>query len=125
MTADDVCAFLVLMEKHRVAVWLDGGWAVDASLGCQTRRHSDVDIVIEERYVAAAVSALQVAGYAPVPRPDTRACNFVMGDSAGRQVASTSSSWMSMDAASMARPRTNSFTRRKLLRGRELSAIEQ
>jgi lincosamide nucleotidyltransferase A/C/D/E len=86
MTADDVCAFLVLMEKHRVDLWLDGGWAVDASLGCQTRRHSDVDIVIEERYVAAAVSALQFAGYAPVPRPDTRACNFVMGDSAGRQV---------------------------------------
>jgi lincosamide nucleotidyltransferase A/C/D/E len=86
MTADEVCAFLALMEKNRVDVWLDGGWAVDASLGCQTRRHSDVDIVIEERYVADAVSALQVAGYAPVFRPDTRACNFVMGDSAGLQV---------------------------------------
>jgi hypothetical protein len=29
MTADDVCAFLALMEKHRIDVWLDGGWAAD------------------------------------------------------------------------------------------------
>ena len=86
MTADDVCAFLALMEKHRIDVWLDGGGAVDASLGRQTRRHSDLDIVIEERDVRAAVSALQDVGYAPVPRPDTRAWNFVMGDNAGHQV---------------------------------------
>src|SRR2546425_10216770 len=86
MTADDVCAFLALMEKHRVDVWLDGGWAVDAALGRQTRRHSDVDIVIEERDVPAAVSTLQDVGYAPVPRPDTRAWNFVMGDNASHQV---------------------------------------
>lgn len=86
MTADDVRAFLALMENHGIDVWLDGGWAVDASLGRQTRRHSDVDIVIEERDVPAAMSALQDAGYAPVPRPDTRAWNFVMGDSAGHQV---------------------------------------
>jgi lincosamide nucleotidyltransferase A/C/D/E len=86
MTADEVCAFLALLDKHRVDVWLDGGWAVDASLGSQTRRHDDVDIVIEERDVPAAVSALKDAGYAPVPRPDTRAWNFVMGDNAGRLV---------------------------------------
>ena len=52
MTADEVCSFLALMDKHRVNVWLDGGWAVDASLGHQTRRHGDVDIVIEERDVS-------------------------------------------------------------------------
>ncbi len=86
MTVDEVCAFLALMDKHRVEVWLDGGWAVDASLGYQTRRHGDVDIVIEERDVSTAVSALNDAGYAPVPRPDTRAWNFVMGDKAGRLV---------------------------------------
>jgi lincosamide nucleotidyltransferase A/C/D/E len=86
LTADEVGAFLALMDKHRVGVWLDGGWAVDASLGYQTRPHGDVDIVIEERDVAVAVCALKDAGYAPVPRPDTRDWNFVMGDHAGRQV---------------------------------------
>jgi lincosamide nucleotidyltransferase A/C/D/E len=79
MTADDVGAFLVLMDTLGVRVWLDGGWAVDACLGSQTRRHDDLDIVIEERDVPAAVSALRARGYSPVPRPDTRAWNFVMG----------------------------------------------
>jgi hypothetical protein len=83
MTKDEVCGFLALMDNLRVEVWLDGGWAVDTCLGYQTRHHDDLDIVIEERYVSTAVSALKHAGYAPVPRPDTRACNFVLGDKAG------------------------------------------
>ena len=69
-----------------IHVWLDGGWAVDACLGSQTRAHADLDIVIEERDVAAAVGALRARGYVPVPRDDTRAWNFVLGDVAGRQV---------------------------------------
>src|SRR6266487_1392673 len=59
---------------------------VDACLGCQTRRHSDLDIVIEERDAPTAVAALRERGYAPVPRDDTRAWNFVLGDDAGHQV---------------------------------------
>ena len=86
MTADDVCGFLALMEAHGIRVWLDGGWAVDACLGSFTRRHCDLDIVIEERYVPVAVAALQRRGYAPVPRPDTRAWNFVLGDDTGHQI---------------------------------------
>jgi lincosamide nucleotidyltransferase A/C/D/E len=86
MTADDVCGFLDLMEAHGIRIWLDGGWAVDACLGSQTRHHADLDIVIEERDVPVAVAALQRRGYAPVPRPDTRAWNFVLGDAAGHQI---------------------------------------
>src|SRR4029434_7175033 len=127
MTADDVCAFLALMETHRVDVWLDGGWAVDAALGRQTRRHSDVDIVIEERDVPAAVSTLQDVGYAPVPRPDTRAWNFVMGDNAGHQVDFhvILIDEHGRDAAATARQRTVRFTRQGPLRGPELSAPAQ
>ena len=69
MTADDVCGFLAVMDVHGIRVWLDGGWAVDACLGSQTRPHGDVDIVIEERDVTVAVAALQGRGFAPVPRP--------------------------------------------------------
>jgi len=86
MTADDACGFLALMEAHGIRVWLDGGWAVDACLGSWTRRHCDLDIVIEERDVPVAVAALQRRGYAPMPRPDTRAWNFVLGDDTGRQI---------------------------------------
>jgi lincosamide nucleotidyltransferase A/C/D/E len=86
MTADDVCEFLELMSFHGIRVWLDGGWAVDACLGSQRRAHGDLDIVIEERDVAAAVRALRAHGYLPVERSDSRAWNFVLGDAAGRQV---------------------------------------
>jgi lincosamide nucleotidyltransferase A/C/D/E len=86
MTADDVCGFLALMDADGVRVWLDGGWAVDACLGSQTRRHGDLDIVIEERHVPTALAALQRCGYAPVPRADTRAWNFVLGDDVGHQI---------------------------------------
>jgi lincosamide nucleotidyltransferase A/C/D/E len=86
MTADDVGGVLSMMDTSGIRVWLDGGWAVDACLGSQTRRHGDLDVVIEERDVPAAVAALRGRGYAPVARDDTRAWNFVLGDDAGHQV---------------------------------------
>ena len=47
MTAEAVGGVLSLMETQRIRIWLDGGWAVDACLGAQTRRHGDLDIVID------------------------------------------------------------------------------
>ena len=87
MSADDVCGFLDQLDAHSIRIWLDGGWAVDACLGSQTRRHGDLDIVIEERDVPVAVAALRGRRYTPVPRHDTRAWNFVMGDDTGHQIA--------------------------------------
>jgi lincosamide nucleotidyltransferase A/C/D/E len=75
MTEADVCAFLDLVESLGIEVWLDGGWAVDAWLGRQTRRHADVDIVIETAALAILVDALRARGYDDVPRDDTRAWN--------------------------------------------------
>lgn len=86
MTAADVGAFLDLVDGLRVRVWLDGGWAVDACLGAQTRRHADLDIVVEDRHLATIVDALSGRGYGPVPRDDTRPWNFVLGDDAGHEV---------------------------------------
>jgi lincosamide nucleotidyltransferase A/C/D/E len=86
MTAKDVCEFLSLIDRLGVRIWLDGGWAVDACLGSQTRRHEDLDIVIEGRDVPAVLAALEKLRFRPVPRPDTSAWNFVMGDDGGHQV---------------------------------------
>jgi lincosamide nucleotidyltransferase A/C/D/E len=86
MTAEDVCDFLNLMGRYDIHIWLDGGWAVDACLGSQTRRHCDVDIVIEQRNADVANTALQRLGYMPVSRPDTRPWNFVLGDPDGCQI---------------------------------------
>ena len=72
MDADRVLDLLSQLEARGIAVWLDGGWAVDALLGEQTRVHDDLDLVsrledssrIEERlgergYVLAGGGAPQ------------------------------------------------------------------
>ena len=86
MTASDVVAFLELASRRGIRVWLDGGWAVDACLGRQTRPHGDLDIVVEERQLASLVGALGDRGYRSVPRDDTRAWNFVLGDDEGHEI---------------------------------------
>jgi lincosamide nucleotidyltransferase A/C/D/E len=86
MTATDVCDFLALMEARSVRVWLDGGWAVDAWLAGQPRRHSDLDIVVEQKDLATVVEPLIERGFEPVERDDTRPWNFVLGDALRHQV---------------------------------------
>ena len=86
MTVADVLDFIDDMAGLGVRIWLDGGWAVDACLGRQTRRHGDLDIVIEERRVTTAVAALEAGGYRPLPRDDTRPWNFVLGDATGHEI---------------------------------------
>ena len=86
MTAEDVCLLLDQMEALGIHVWLDGGWAVDACLGSQTRPHTDLDIVIEERQVSLAVGALRSQHYHDVARDDTSPWNFVLGDDADHEI---------------------------------------
>jgi len=86
MTASAVLDFIDLMEARGIRIWLDGGWAVDACLGSQTRSHADLDIVIEARHLDLAVSALRALGYRPAPRDDTRLWNFAMGDPEGHEI---------------------------------------
>src|SRR4030042_6600018 len=86
MTAAEVLELVKLFEQNQITVILDGGWGVDALLGEQTRRHADLDIVIEYKDVTRLRVLLEARGYVDVPRPDTRECNFVMGGDEGRLV---------------------------------------
>jgi len=86
MTARDVVAVLQLFDAHRIEVWIDGGWGVDALLGEQTRSHRDLDIALEHRDVPKLRAILEARGCRDVPRPDTRECNFVLGDDRGHEV---------------------------------------
>jgi lincosamide nucleotidyltransferase A/C/D/E len=45
MDAARVLDVLAQVRAHGVTVWLDGGWAIDALLGEQTRPHDDLDLV--------------------------------------------------------------------------------
>ena len=83
--AADVVEVLALLEGAGVALWLDGGWGVDALLGEQTRAHGDLDLVVTE--AGAAAAALAGLGF----RPDLEAApglpaRLVLVDRHGRQV---------------------------------------
>jgi lincosamide nucleotidyltransferase A/C/D/E len=46
MSAADVVALVRLFARSHCAVWIDGGWGVDALLGAQTRQHADLDLAL-------------------------------------------------------------------------------
>jgi lincosamide nucleotidyltransferase A/C/D/E len=86
MSSSDAIVLYSDIECLGIDLWIDGGWAVDALLGKQTRPHSDLDIVIQQRDVPRLWDLLESHGYADVPRDDTRPWNFVLGDADGREV---------------------------------------
>ncbi len=69
-----------------VDIWIDGGWAVDALVGRETRSHADLDIAAEAKDVAALRRLLAARGYAEAPSHDSNAWNFVLADPDGRRI---------------------------------------
>ena len=84
MTAADVLEILGCLRTAEVAVWLDGGWGVDALVGEQTRPHDDLDLVIALANAAAAQEALAALGFLVVE--DERPTRFVARDDRDRRV---------------------------------------
>jgi lincosamide nucleotidyltransferase A/C/D/E len=62
VTSVDVIDFYRTVTQLGIEVWIDGGWGVDALLGLQTRSHKDLDIVIEQKHVAALRQYLCIKG---------------------------------------------------------------
>jgi len=86
MTTADVVEILELFDQNHIALHIDGGWAVDALLGEQTRPHTDLDIAVQHKDVDQIRALLEARGFRDVPRDDMRDCNFVLGDERGRQI---------------------------------------
>ena len=72
------------LERREIAVWLDGGWGVDALLGRQTREHDDLDLVVDLRHAEGVAEILGGLGYELVAGGAPK--SFVLVDEAGRQV---------------------------------------
>lgn len=90
MTASDVLEVLDALEHANVSAWLAGGWGVDALLGETTRRHGDLDVVVDLCSERQARAALYRIGYRTI---DERAeagrwmpLLSVLRDRAGRTV---------------------------------------
>ena len=84
MGPSDLIAIRQYLDRAGVEHWIDGGWAVDALIGSQTRPHQDLDLVIPMSSVDAAIKALRTVGFEI--DEDQRPVAFTMTDGDGRKV---------------------------------------
>ena len=86
MQAKDAVEIIQLFEEHGIEVYVDGGWAVDALLGRQTRAHNDLDIALPHRYEARLRQLFTSRGYREKNGPDNWESNFVLADESGHEL---------------------------------------
>jgi len=84
MTAEALVDLLRLFESHEIEIWLDGGWAVDAVLGAQTRPHKDVDIILRVSDLPRLWEILKRQGF--TVKDGGTESNFVLADRSGLEV---------------------------------------
>jgi lincosamide nucleotidyltransferase A/C/D/E len=82
----DAAFVIALLEQNGFEVHVDGGWAVDAVLGEQTRPHDDLDIALPHVQVPRLRALLSTRGFREQCRDDSSECNFVLADEAGRRL---------------------------------------
>lgn len=86
MTSDKALKLYNLFRENGIAVWIDGGWGVDALLGKQTRDHADLDIAVQRDDNMKLRELLEDSGYKKEPRFDSSECMYVMQNKAGDSV---------------------------------------
>src|ERR1700687_4675169 len=86
MIATDVIKIYTDLENLGIAIWIDGGWGVDALLGEQTRPHKDLDIAVQQKDLATLREILRARGYREIRLEDSKPWNFVLGDDAGHEI---------------------------------------
>jgi len=84
MTPTALVDLLSLFESAGIEMWLDGGWAVDALLGTQTRPHKDVDIILRVADLPKLREILGPRGFET--RNGGTQSNFVLADRSGLEV---------------------------------------
>jgi lincosamide nucleotidyltransferase A/C/D/E len=84
MSATEVTGVLEALESAGVAVWVDGGWGVDALCDEQLRPHDDLDIVVAIEDAPIVKTVLRDAGY--THQESDVPLSFMVVDPAGRQV---------------------------------------
>jgi len=87
MTAKDVTELLDWLDAAGIHVHVDGGWGVDALIGEQTRRHTDLDLALDRDELDGARGALEEHGFRcdGTIEPGLPA-RLVLRDEQGRQV---------------------------------------
>lgn len=86
MDSEEAARVLQLAEIAGIPVVVDGGWAVDALLGWQTRPHTDLDLAINQQYLPRFLNILKRLEYQFAPTKDMWEHNFVLEDGAGHRI---------------------------------------
>jgi aminoglycoside-2''-adenylyltransferase len=69
------------MRATDVAIWLFGGWGLDARLGRVSRDHGDVEFWVEREQARRSRAVLVEAGAVPLEtQPPEEACDFTWDD---------------------------------------------
>jgi lincosamide nucleotidyltransferase A/C/D/E len=84
VTAEDVIDILDSLGAAGIDAWLDGGWAVDAVVGEQSRPHQDLDLIVRVSDAQAMVVTLAPDGF--VLERGVLDSNFVLRDARGREI---------------------------------------
>lgn len=85
-TAAEVVAIHTKLLNAGIRVWIDGGWAVDALLGQQTRSHGDVDVLVQQQDITKLRGLLEAEGFINVPRDDASEYGFHLGNNKGAEI---------------------------------------
>lgn len=86
MQSRDVIEIYRELDQIGVAIWIDGGWAVDAVVGHETRSHNDLDIAVEYKFLPALRRRMAELGYREYFCEVVSEWNFVLADEEGRKV---------------------------------------
>ena len=86
MNAPEVIWLYKTLHQSGIAIWIDGGWGVDALLERQSRPHKDLDIVIQQEDVEKFRGLLTRQGYNEIKLEIARPHNFVLGDTHGHEI---------------------------------------
>ena len=74
------------LEERGLKIWIDGGWAVDALLGVQTRDHQDLDLAVERSDMYSLKEYFRDLGFSEIQRDEDKMWDMVLIDKRGREI---------------------------------------
>jgi len=86
MTSEKAIELYHWFKENGIAVWIVGGFCVDALLGKQTREHGDLDIAVHRQDNAPLRQLLENNGYEEERREDSSEYMYFMKNKAGQGI---------------------------------------
>jgi lincosamide nucleotidyltransferase A/C/D/E len=86
MTAEEALHIYKSLDEEGIRVWIDGGWAVDALLGEQTRPHHDLDLAVEHKDLPTLRNIFSLQGFTSIERDSELMWDLVLSNNEGKEI---------------------------------------